>query len=86
MTAPPLDVVILGATGSIGTQALDVIDRFPERFRIFGLVSGARHPGREAPHVITGQDPDFDARVRAVAGVHDTGYFAPSPKRALIEG
>jgi 1-deoxy-D-xylulose-5-phosphate reductoisomerase len=63
VTAGPLDVVILGATGSIGTQALDVIDRFPERFRVFGLVSGARHPGREAPHVVTGQDADFDARV-----------------------
>ena len=29
---------------------------------------------------------DLDAAVRSVAGVGDTGYFAPSPKRALIEG
>ena len=62
MTAP-LDVVILGATGSIGTQALDVIDRHPDRFRVFGLVSGTRAPGRPAPHVIAAGDPDFDARV-----------------------
>lgn len=28
----------------------------------------------------------LDARIRAVAGVRDTGYFAPSPKRELITG
>lgn len=31
------DVVILGSTGSIGTQALDVISRNSERFRVRGL-------------------------------------------------
>ena len=30
-------VVILGSTGSIGTQALDVAARNPELFRIVGL-------------------------------------------------
>ena len=29
----PRDIVILGVTGSIGTQALDVIRAFPEAFR-----------------------------------------------------
>lgn len=33
-------VVLLGSTGSIGTQALDVIDRFPERFEVAGLSAG----------------------------------------------
>ncbi|OZB50136.1 MAG: 1-deoxy-D-xylulose-5-phosphate reductoisomerase [Cellulomonas sp. 14-74-6] len=33
-------VVLLGSTGSIGTQALDVIDRFPERFEVVGLSAG----------------------------------------------
>ena len=36
-------VVILGSTGSIGTQALDVIRRNPDRFTVVGLAaSGAR--------------------------------------------
>lgn len=56
-------IVILGATGSIGLQALDVIDRFPDRFSVLGLVSGRRAPDREAPFVIRSGDPDFDARV-----------------------
>ena len=34
------DVVILGSTGSIGTQALDVIARHPDRFRVVGLAAG----------------------------------------------
>jgi 1-deoxy-D-xylulose-5-phosphate reductoisomerase len=33
-------VVILGSTGSIGTQAIDVIERNPDRFRVVGLAAG----------------------------------------------
>lgn len=33
-------VAILGSTGSIGTQALDVIARFPDRFTVSGLAAG----------------------------------------------
>lgn len=34
------DVIILGSTGSIGTQALDVIARNPQRFRVCALAGG----------------------------------------------
>ncbi len=34
------DVVILGSTGSIGTQALDVVRANPELFRVVGLTAG----------------------------------------------
>ena len=36
-----LGIVILGSTGSIGTQALDVIHRLPDRFRVIGLAAGS---------------------------------------------
>ncbi|PLS28910.1 1-deoxy-D-xylulose 5-phosphate reductoisomerase [Bifidobacterium parmae] len=36
-------VVILGSTGSIGTQGLDVISRHPERFTVVGLAAGGAH-------------------------------------------
>ena len=36
-------VVILGSTGSIGTQGLDVISRHPERFTVVGLAAGGSH-------------------------------------------
>ena len=34
------NVVVLGATGSVGRQALDVIDAHPDRFRLVGLGAG----------------------------------------------
>ncbi|MSQ33474.1 MAG: 1-deoxy-D-xylulose-5-phosphate reductoisomerase [Dehalococcoidia bacterium] len=33
-------LVVLGSTGSIGTQTLDVVRSFPERFRVIGLAAG----------------------------------------------
>mgnify|MGYP000282740967 CR=1 FL=1 len=33
-------IAILGSTGSIGTQALDVVDRLPGRFRVVALAAG----------------------------------------------
>lgn len=34
------DIVILGSTGSIGTQALDLVRAHPDRFRVVGLTAG----------------------------------------------
>jgi 1-deoxy-D-xylulose-5-phosphate reductoisomerase len=34
------DVVVLGSTGSIGTQALDIVRANPDRFRVVGLTAG----------------------------------------------
>ena len=38
------DVVVLGSTGSIGTQALDLVRANPDRFRVVGLTAGGREP------------------------------------------
>jgi 1-deoxy-D-xylulose-5-phosphate reductoisomerase len=64
----PINVVVLGATGSIGQQTLDVIDRNPSRLRLFGLTEGRRSTRRSAEHIVQGQagDADFDARVEAM--------------------
>lgn len=40
----PRDVVLLGSTGSIGTQAEDVVRRNPDRFRVVGVAAGGRDP------------------------------------------
>jgi 1-deoxy-D-xylulose-5-phosphate reductoisomerase len=64
----PVNVAVLGATGSIGQQTLDVIDRNPARLRLFGLTEGRRSTKRTAEYLIQGQagEPDFDARVEAM--------------------
>jgi 1-deoxy-D-xylulose-5-phosphate reductoisomerase len=36
-------LVILGSTGSVGTQALDVVRRHPDRFKVVGLSAGTNH-------------------------------------------
>ena len=38
------DVVVLGSTGSIGTQALDIVRANPDRFRVVGLTAGGGNP------------------------------------------
>ena len=38
----PKDIVVLGSTGSIGTQTLDIIRARPDRFRVIGLAAGTR--------------------------------------------
>ena len=40
MTDSITNLVILGSTGSIGRQTLDVVRALPERFRIIGLAAG----------------------------------------------
>ncbi|MFI0814026.1 1-deoxy-D-xylulose-5-phosphate reductoisomerase [Streptomyces sp. NPDC021098] len=41
----PRDIVILGSTGSIGTQAIDVILRNPDRFRVTALSAAGGRAG-----------------------------------------
>ncbi len=66
-------VAILGSTGSIGVQALDVIGRFPERFEVVALAAG-RNAAR-----IAEQARRFRPRLVAVA---DDG--AAREARALL--
>ncbi len=49
------DLVILGSTGSIGTQALDLVRAHPDRFRVVGLTAGGS------------QEELFDAQVAQFA-------------------
>ncbi|MFB9745457.1 1-deoxy-D-xylulose-5-phosphate reductoisomerase [Pseudonocardia sulfidoxydans] len=45
VTAAPRSVLVLGSTGSIGTQALDVVDHAAGRFTVAGLAAGGRDVG-----------------------------------------
>jgi len=65
---PPLapqvrrSVLILGSTGSIGTQALDVIAANPDRLTVAGLAAGGADPAALARQAI-----EFDVQAVAVA-------------------
>jgi 1-deoxy-D-xylulose-5-phosphate reductoisomerase len=56
------EVVLLGSTGSIGTQALDVIRRNPGSFRVVGLAAGGASVG-----LLAAQALEFGVEVVAVA-------------------
>jgi len=53
---------LLGSTGSIGTQAADIISRNPDRFRLTGIAAGGGHPDQLARQAI-----DLGVDVVAVA-------------------
>ena len=56
------DLVLLGSTGSVGTQAADIIRRNPGRFRVSGLAAGGGNP-----ELLAAQALEFGAEVVAVA-------------------
>ena len=77
-------VVVLGSTGSIGTQALDVLDRHRDRFRVVGLAAGGGDPAALARQahatgadVVAVADPaavgPFEAAWAELAGDGRTG-------------
>jgi 1-deoxy-D-xylulose-5-phosphate reductoisomerase len=48
----PRDVIVLGSTGSIGTQAIDVAIRNPDRLRVTGLAAGGSDPAALAAQAL----------------------------------
>ncbi|MBT0995733.1 1-deoxy-D-xylulose-5-phosphate reductoisomerase [Cellulomonas sp. DKR-3] len=66
--APPRRVVLLGSTGSIGTQALDVVARNPERFQVVGLAAGGSDPGLLADQAARFGVPTVAVHDEAAAG------------------
>jgi 1-deoxy-D-xylulose-5-phosphate reductoisomerase len=69
-------VVILGSTGSIGTQALDIARRNPARFRVAALAAGGGNPG-----LLASQAREFGVAAVAVADPS----AAPAVESALQE-
>ena len=71
-------VLILGSTGSIGTQALDVIGANPDRFEIVGLAAGGGNPDLLAQQrAQTGVTNIAVADAAAAAQVGDVSYAGP---------
>lgn len=70
-------ILILGSTGSIGTQALDVIEANPERFQVVGIAAGGRDPRTVIaqakaldlpPHAVAVADPQAAHTVSVALG------------------
>ncbi|MFM8824850.1 MAG: 1-deoxy-D-xylulose-5-phosphate reductoisomerase [Candidatus Nanopelagicus sp.] len=66
------DVVVLGSTGSIGVQALEIVAAHPNKFRLVGL-SG----GRKNPQLLMEQAKKFNVPI--------VGSMAPAPATTGVE-
>jgi 1-deoxy-D-xylulose-5-phosphate reductoisomerase len=85
--AEPREIVILGSTGSIGTQALDIVRRNPGRFRVAALAAGGGNPellARQAAEfgvaAVAVADPAAAAAVQAaLSSVLSRTELAPGP-------
>ena len=83
----PRDVVLLGSTGSIGTQAIEVIQQHPDRFRVTALSAGGRNLDLLAAQAValrvdtvgvaTGQPDDVRSALEQAAGEQGVHGYAP---------
>ncbi len=82
----PRSVLLLGSTGSIGVQALDVVHRNPQRFRVVGLAAGGADPQVLAAQVLqTGAPAVAVARARAVQDLQ-LALFAQAQRGGYDQG
>lgn len=80
------NIVILGSTGSIGKNALDIVDRYPDKLKVIGLAAGsdygelARQIDKYKPAYVTLSDRDSLAALKSslpglsVKVLEDTGF------------
>ncbi|CAN5276126.1 1-deoxy-D-xylulose-5-phosphate reductoisomerase [soil metagenome] len=82
----PREVVLLGATGSIGTQAIDVVRANPEGFRVVGLgAGGGRVDLRAAQALELGVDVVAVAQATAAQDLQ-LAFYAQAQARGWSAG
>jgi 1-deoxy-D-xylulose-5-phosphate reductoisomerase len=86
-------VTLLGSTGSIGTQALDVVARHPDRFSVVALAAGGADPDLVARQVLAtgaGVVAVADSRaapaVQAAVQVRAAARGVPAPDLDVLAG
>ncbi|WP_433503380.1 1-deoxy-D-xylulose-5-phosphate reductoisomerase [Pseudonocardia halophobica] len=93
---PPRSVLVLGSTGSIGTQALEVVEKAAGRFTVAGLAAGGGDVGLLASQVeatgvgrVAVADPAAAARLREELGRAGNGTVevldGPGAAAELVE-
>ncbi|MBA3489884.1 MAG: 1-deoxy-D-xylulose-5-phosphate reductoisomerase [Longispora sp.] len=80
------DIILLGSTGSIGTQAIDIVVRRPEQFRIVGLGAGGSNVELLAQQALAlGVDVVAVARASAAADLQ-LAFYAEAQRRGYSSG
>ena len=80
------EIVLLGSTGSIGTQAIDIVRRYPDRFRIVGLGAGGANVAVLATQALElGVDVVGVAKASAVQDLQ-LAFYAEASRRGYATG
>ncbi|MEV6347221.1 1-deoxy-D-xylulose-5-phosphate reductoisomerase [Actinoplanes sp. NPDC051851] len=80
------DLVLLGSTGSIGTQAIDIVNRNPDRFRVVALGAGGGNIALLAAQALElGVEVVGVARASAVQDLQ-LAFYAEAQKRGWSSG
>ena len=86
-------IAILGSTGSVGTQTLEVIAAFPDRYSAHSLTARSRidllaeQCARFKPRMVAVRDPDSAERARLATGIARGGGGQPGPSiHSGVEG
>jgi 1-deoxy-D-xylulose-5-phosphate reductoisomerase len=80
------DVVVLGSTGSIGTQALDIAARNPDRFRVVGLAAGGSDPDLLARQALDHQVEVVGVARASAANDVLLAFYAEAQRRGYAQG
>jgi 1-deoxy-D-xylulose-5-phosphate reductoisomerase len=82
----PRDIVLLGSTGSIGTQAIDIVRRNPDRFRAVALGAGGGNVGLLAAQALElGVETVGVARASAAQDLQ-LAFYAEATRRGYSTG
>ena len=78
-----VDLVILGSTGSIGVQALEIVEANPDKFRVVALAAGSSNL-----QLLADQAKRFSVPVIGTTGDRETlaRMFAETSKVQIIDG
>ncbi|MGH3627250.1 MAG: 1-deoxy-D-xylulose-5-phosphate reductoisomerase, partial [Sciscionella sp.] len=79
-------VLVLGSTGSIGTQALALIAANPERFAVAGLAAGGANPALLAEQAITHAVPVIAVANAMLAEDVQLALYALAQRRGYAQG
>jgi 1-deoxy-D-xylulose-5-phosphate reductoisomerase len=80
------EVVLLGSTGSIGTQAVDIVSRNPDRFRVVALGAGGANVALLAEQALT-LNVEAVAIAKATAAQDlQLAFYAEATKRGYATG
>ncbi|MGK7883114.1 MAG: 1-deoxy-D-xylulose-5-phosphate reductoisomerase [Crocosphaera sp.] len=84
-------ISILGSTGSIGTQTLDIVNQYPEQFRVVGLATGsnvdllATQVKQFRPEIVAIRDENKLGNLKDAIGTLDYSPIILAGEEGVIE-